>query len=240
MDFAWLSRTELLVQRTGLETLSSKHVLVVGMGGVGSFAAEFIARSGIGKMTIVDGDVVDISNCNRQLPALRTTVGKYKTDIMEERIKSINPDVELIKITEFLTPERMEELLSNNSYDYVMDCIDSVTPKLTLISMALKYKYPLISSMGAGGRYDPTQIKVADVSKSYNCPLAHYVRKRLRKMDIKKGFKVVFSSELPDKDSIMTTDGSNFKRSAYGTMAWLPAAFGGTCASVVVRELLGK
>jgi tRNA threonylcarbamoyladenosine dehydratase len=239
-DFSWLSRTQLLVKEEGLEILSQKHVLIIGMGGVGSFAAEFIARSGIGTMTIVDGDTVDISNCNRQLPALRTTVGKYKTDIMEERILSINPEIQLNKITEFLSPERMEELLSAQKYDYVMDCIDSVTPKLILIQTALKHQIPLISSMGAGGRYDPTQLKVADVSKSYNCPLAHYVRKRLRHLGIKKGFKVVFSSELPDKDSIMTTDGSNYKRSAYGTMAWLPAAFGGTCASVVVRDILGK
>jgi len=239
-DFSWLSRTELLIGREGLETLAQKHVLVVGMGGVGSFAAEFICRAGVGRLTIVDGDVVDISNCNRQLPALRTTVGEAKTTIMEDRLRSINPEINLTAITEFLSPERMEELLSTQKFDYVVDCIDSVTPKLVLITTALRHNLPLMSSMGAGGRYDPTKIQIGDISKSYNCPFAAYIRKRLRKERIRKGFPVVFSSELPQASSIMRTDGKNFKKSAYGTMSWLPAAFGGACASVVVRDLLGQ
>lgn len=238
--FAWLSRTELLVGRQGLETLASKHVLIAGMGGVGSFAAEFICRSGVGRLTIVDGDTVDLSNCNRQLPALQTTVGQLKTEIMRERLLAINPALELTTIPSFLNPDEMETLVSTGNFDYVVDCIDSVTPKLYLITTALKYKIPLMSSMGAGGRYDPTKLQIGDISKSYNCPFASYVRKRLRKMGVKRGFTVVFSTELPQRDSLMHTDGSKFKKSAFGTMSWIPAAFGGACASVVVRGLLGK
>lgn len=238
--FKWLGRTELLVKREGLETLASKHVLVIGMGGVGSFAAEFIARSGVGEMTIVDGDTVDITNCNRQLPALQTTVGQPKVHIMAERLKAINPSLKLHILQEFLVPERMAELLEQNNFDYAVDCIDSVTPKLMMLTQCLAKNIPLVSSMGAGGRYDPTALKIADISKTYNCPFAAYIRKRLRYEGVRKGFKAVFSSEEPDADSIMTTDGSNFKKSAYGTMSWIPAAFGGACASVVIRDLLGK
>jgi tRNA A37 threonylcarbamoyladenosine dehydratase len=238
-DLAWLSRTALLVGDEALRSLAQKHVLIVGMGGVGSFAAEFICRSGIGHLTIVDGDVVDISNCNRQLPAMHTTVGQLKVDIMKERLLSINPNIQVTTINEFLTPTRMEELLKDGNFDYAVDCIDSVSPKLMMIETAMKYNIPLMSSMGAGGRVDVTQIKISDISKSYNCPLAFYVRKRLKRVNIRKGFKVVFSSEPVNPDSLMLTEGTQYKRSAYGTMSWIPAAFGGACASVVIRDLLG-
>jgi tRNA threonylcarbamoyladenosine dehydratase len=198
----------------GLDKLQNAHVLVVGLGGVGSFAAEFIARSGIGTMTIVDGDVVDPSNRNRQLPALATTHGQSKADLMAERLLSINPELKLQVIKEFLTPEKVRAILSAAKYDYVMDCIDSITPKLTLLVTSLEYKFPLVSSMGAGGKYDPTQLKVADLFDTYECLLAHYVRKRLKKYGIKSGIKAVFSTEKVQKDSLMLTDGNNFKRSA--------------------------
>lgn len=239
-DLAWLSRTQLLVGDEGVNKLQSAHVLVVGLGGVGSFAAEFIARAGVGTMTIVDGDVVDPSNRNRQLPALATTHGLSKADLMAERLMAINPELKLKVVKEFLTPQKVREILEAGPYDYVMDCIDSITPKLTLLVTALEYKYPLISSMGAGGKYDPTQLKVADLFDTYECLLAHYVRKRLKKYGILSGIKVVFSTEKMQKDSLMLTDGNNFKRSAYGTISYIPATFGSVCASVVIRELLGQ
>jgi tRNA threonylcarbamoyladenosine dehydratase len=238
-ELAWLSRTQLILGRENLELLSKKHVLVVGLGGVGSFAAELICRGGVGKMTIVDGDVVDLTNCNRQLPALQTTVGQAKADIMAERLKAINPNLDLTVIKEFLTPDRMIELLSQ-TFDYVVDAIDSVSPKLYFIKTAYERKIPLVSSMGAGGKIDPTRVRLVDISKSKNCALAQVVRKRLKKMGISKGFKVVYSAEVPIKESLMLTDGSNFKRSAYGTMSYMPAVFGCCCAGAVLRGLLRK
>ncbi len=239
-DFAWLSRTELIVGRSGLEKLAKKHVLVVGLGGVGSFAAEFICRSGVGEMTIIEGDTVDISNCNRQLPATQKNVGQSKAEWMEERLLSINPNLKIHVIKEFLNPEPMNELLEKNRFDYVVDCIDSITPKLVLIQSALNKGYPIVSSMGAGGKVDPTKIRIAPIEETYNCKLARYVRKYLQRMGIRSGFKAVFSEELPKKESLMLTDGKNYKKSAYGTMSFLPAAFGCSCASVVVNDLLAS
>ncbi|MCP9770832.1 tRNA threonylcarbamoyladenosine dehydratase [Lacihabitans sp. LS3-19] len=236
-DLAWLSRSELLMGKENIDKLQKSHVLVVGLGGVGSFAAEFICRAGVGEMTIVDGDVVDPSNRNRQLPALFTTHGESKAEWMKDRLLAINPELKLTVLNEFLSPERCEELLRND-YDYVMDCIDSITPKLTLLQAAYKSGKKVVSSMGAGGKMDPTQIRVADLFDTFTCKLAFYVRKRLKKMDVGKGIKAVFSLEEYDKASLIMTDGSNFKQSAYGTISYLPAAFGGVASSVVIRDLL--
>jgi len=236
-DTGWLSRTELLTGKEKLDKLGNSHVLIVGMGGVGSFAAEFICRSGIGEMTIIDGDVVDPSNRNRQLPALATTHGQSKVELMGERLMQINPELKLHLIKEFIRPERVEEMLAGNP-DYVMDCIDSITPKLTFIKAAYARGMRLVSSMGAGGRMDPTMIEVADISKSYNCPFAQQLRKMLKEYGIRSGIKVVFSPERPLKSSLMLTDGNNFKKSAYGTMSYLPAVFGATMASVAIRDLM--
>lgn len=237
MDFSWLSRTELLIGRENLIKLSNAHVLVLGMGGVGSFAAEFIARGGVGKMTIVDGDVVDPSNRNRQLPALATNHGQSKVAIMAERLKAINPEIELNVVNEFVRPEAIDKLLETDA-DYLIDAIDSLTPKLTCLRAAFHKGMRIVSSMGAGGKLDPTQLQVVDISKTHNCPFAQQIRKQLRAEGIKKGIKVVFSPELPDKKSIMKTDGTNFKKSAYGTISYLPAVFGATAASVVIRDLI--
>ncbi|MBD9355555.1 tRNA threonylcarbamoyladenosine dehydratase [Methylomonas albis] len=236
-DLSWLSRTELLIGKPKLDKLQQAHVLVVGMGGVGSFAAEFICRAGVGEMTIVDGDVVDPSNRNRQLPALATTHGLSKADIMGERLLAINPDLKLHIRHEFITPDTAAELLSTH-YDYVVDAIDSLTPKIHLICAAKTNNMKIVSSMGAGGKMDPTHLKVVDISKTYNCPFAQFIRTRLRKQGISRGLKVVFSPEVVNKDSLMYTDGSNYKKSAYGTISYLPAAFGGVCASVVIRHLI--
>ncbi|OAI15032.1 tRNA threonylcarbamoyladenosine dehydratase [Methylomonas lenta] len=236
-DTSWLSRTELLIGKPKVDRLQNSHVLVVGMGGVGSFAAEFICRAGVGAMTIVDGDTIDPSNRNRQLPALATTHGLSKADVMGERLLAINPDLKLTIKHEFITPDTAAELLADH-YDYVVDAIDSLTPKIHLIRAAKTNKMKIISSMGAGGKLDPTHLKVVDISKTYNCPFAQFIRIRLRKHGISRGLKVVFSPEVVNKDSLMLTDGSNYKKSAYGTISYLPAAFGGVCASVVIRNLI--
>lgn len=237
---AWMSRTTALIGKEKQEKLIQSHVLVVGLGGVGSYAAEFIARAGVGKMTIVDGDVVDPSNRNRQLPALSSTHGVSKADWMAARIKDINPEIELAVIKEFLSPEKAYEIVSSSEYDYIIDAIDSITPKLNLLKAAYRLKRKIVMSGGAGGKLDPTQLQVADLAKTYNCSFVKIIRKRLKKDKIYKGIKVVFSPELSNKDSLIMTDGSNFKKSAYGTISYLPAAFGGVCASVVLRDLIAK
>lgn len=237
-DVSWLSRSALLIGDDGIQTLQSKHVLVVGLGGVGSFAAEFMCRSGVGEMTIVDGDTVDPTNRNRQLPALATNHGVSKASIMSERLMAINPELKLHLVQDFLTPERCKEILETK-FDYVLDCIDSITPKLTLLTAAIQTGIPIVSSMGAGGKLDPTKLKVGRLTETYHCVFAYYIRKRLKKLADASGVKAVFSTELPNRDSLVMTDGSNFKRSAYGTISYLPAAFGGVCASVAIRDLLG-
>ncbi len=236
-DIAWLGRTTLLIGEEKVRLLTRKHVMVVGMGGVGSYAAEFICRSGIGKMTIVDGDVVDPTNRNRQLPALATNHGQSKAGIMAERLLSINPELDLTVIKEFVNPEKVATLLEEKP-DYVIDAIDSITPKLTFIQHALQQELRMVSSMGAGAKLDPTQLRVADISKTYNCPFAQQIRKMLKKQKIYKGLKTVFSPEVPIKESLMLTDGKNYKKSAYGTISYLPATFGAVAASVVIRDLM--
>ena len=240
MQSEWLQRTELLIKEEGIEKLQSANILIVGLGGVGSFAAEFLVRSGIGNLTIVDGDTVDITNINRQLPALNSTIGKNKTDVVAERILDINPKINLKKINEFLEPEQMEEILTQEKFDYVLDCIDSLSPKLALIITCKRKKIKLVSAMGAGGKTDPSKVMVRDISKTNNCFLAKQIRKKLKKEQIHKGFRCVFSTEIQDENSLKMTDGSNYKKSFYGTISYMPAIFGLYAAAEVIRFLLKK
>lgn len=233
---AWLQRSELLLGAEALERMRNTHVLVIGLGGVGSFAAEFLARAGVGRMTIVDGDTVDLSNTNRQLPALHSTVGKAKTTVMAERIRDINPEIDLRVIHEFLTPVLVKELITNE-FDYVFDCIDSIQPKQYLIVACKQKDVRVVSSMGAGGRVDPSKVQVADISETFNCPFAQQIRKGLKKKGVRRGVTVVFSSELVDRATMMLSDGTRFKKSFYGTSSYIPALFGIHMASVVVREV---
>ena len=235
----WQERAELLFKEEGLKNLKNSNVLVVGLGGVGSFAAEFIARAGVGKMTIVDGDTVDITNINRQLPALHSTVGMNKVDVVGDRLMDINPELELTRINEFLSPERTHEIVTED-FDYVMDCIDSVTPKLNLIIAAKRKKIKVVSNMGAGGKFLASKVQVKDISKTDVCPLAKNVRKRLKKAGISKGVKAVFSTEVPDETSVKLTDGTNYKKSFYGTNSWMPGLFGLHAAETVIKHLLKK
>lgn len=234
----WTERAELLYKKEGLEKLQKANVLVVGMGGVGSFAAEFLARAGVGAMTIIDGDVVDITNINRQLPALHSTVGQLKITLVGDRLMDINPKLKLTRVKEFLSPERAYEIISTD-FDYVLDCIDSVTPKLNLIIGAKRKRVKIISCMGAGGKMEASKVKVADISTSVNCFLAKTIRRRLKEVKIDK-LKVVYSSEIQDQASLKMTDGSNFKRSFYGTNSYMPGLFGLYAAETVIRYLLKK
>jgi tRNA A37 threonylcarbamoyladenosine dehydratase len=233
----WQERAALLFKEEGLENLTKANVLVVGLGGVGSFAAEFLARAGVGNMTIVDGDVVDITNINRQLPALHSTVGMPKVHVVGDRLMDINPELHLTRIEEFLSPERAFELVTPQ-FDYVFDCIDSITPKLNLILAAKRKGVKVISSMGAGGKFEAAKVKVTDIRKTDYCPLAKVIRKRLKKEGISSGVKVVYSYERPDESSLKMTDGTNFKKSFYGTNSWMPCLFGLHAAETVVRYLI--
>ncbi len=239
MNFNWLERTNLLIKQHGIQKLQNAHILVVGLGGVGAFACEFLARAGVGKLTIVDGDNVDLTNKNRQLVALDSTIGKPKAQIMAQRIQDINPKIELRVITKFLEPNDAYDLISKE-YDYVADCIDSISPKLNLIKACRDKKVKLISSMGAGGVLDPSLVKVGNIDKTRDCPLARHIRKRMKQENICFKFKAVFSLELPDKDSVQHTDGTNYKRSYYGTMSYMPAVFGIHIAATIIKNLLNK
>ncbi len=235
----WQERAELLFKPEGIEILKNANVLIVGLGGVGSFAAEFIVRAGVGNVTIVDGDTVDITNVNRQLPALHSTVGKPKVEIVGDRLMDINPELNLTRVQEFLSPERATEIVTKD-FDYVLDCIDSITPKLNLIVAAKKAGVKVISNMGAGGKMLANKVVVKDISKTDVCPLAKVIRKRLRKMGISSGVKAVFSLEKPDESSLKMTDGSNFKKSFFGTNSWMPGLFGLHSAETVIRYLLKR
>lgn len=234
----WLERTELIISAEKMEKLQNAHVLIVGLGGIGSFAAEFIARSGVGTMTIIDGDVFDPTNKNRQLTALDSTIGRNKAVVLGERLLDINPELKLNIVEEFVLPERVWTLLSEYKPDYVMDCIDSVTPKIEWIVACKRLKVKIISHFGAGGKTDPSQVLVASLENSYNCKLAAHVKKRLRKRGIGfKSVRAVFSSEIQQKSSLKMTNGANFKRSFYGTVSYMPALFGLIGAADVLRYL---
>ena len=236
---SWTERTELLLGEEKLEILRNAHVLVVGLGGVGAYAAEMIARAGVGRMTIADADVVGESNINRQLLALTSTVGRNKSEVMAERLRDINPRIELTVITEYIRDEKTYELLDAARYDYVVDCIDTLSPKVNLIAAALERGLPVVSSMGAGAKTDPTIIEVKDIGKSHHCPLAHMLRKRLHKLGIRSGFWAVFSPEPVREGAMIIAEETN-KKSNVGTISYIPASFGCVCASVVIRDLLGE
>ena len=233
----WLSRTELLIGKEKLSVLRDKHVLVAGLGGVGAMAAEQICRAGVGIMTIIDGDTVHRSNRNRQLPALVSTEGISKTEVMAKRLLDINPDLKLTVINEYIKDERTLEILQQG-FDYVVDAIDTLSPKVFLLYNCVQLGLPVVSSMGAGGKFDPSQISIVDIDDSYNCKLAYYIRKRLHKMGVWKGINVVFSPEVVDRSSVIVQEGESNKKSNVGTISYMPAMFGCYCASVVLRDLL--
>lgn len=233
------SRTELLLGKERLERLRESRVLIVGVGGVGGYAAEMLCRASIGRITIVDADVVSETNINRQLLALHSNIGRSKVEVLSERLRDINPEVELTLIEQFVQSEDIEKILNEQKYDYIVDAIDTLTPKIELIRQSLERDIPLVSSMGAGSKLDPTRIRVVDISKTHHCPLAHMLRKRLHKIGIRKGFKAVFSDEPPIEGSMILCNEQN-KKSNVGTISYLPPAFGIAAASAVIRHLVGE
>ena len=235
----WLERTKLLLGEEKLNILRNANVLVVGVGGVGAYAAEMIVRAGVGRMTIADADKVSESNINRQLVALHSTIGREKCDILAERLRDINPALELTIVNRFIKDSETDALLDSDKFDYVVDAIDTLSPKLALIKGALDRGIRLVSSMGAGAKCDPTLMEIKDIAKTHHCPLAHMLRKRLHKIGIRKGFWAVFSPE-PVRDGAMILCEEQNKKSNVGTISYIPALFGIGCASVVVRDLIGE
>lgn len=235
----WQQRTELLLDSETITKLRKSHVLVVGLGGVGAYAAEMVARAGVGRMTIVDADVVAPSNINRQLVALHSTIGQSKAAVLSSRLRDINHEIELTVIQEYIKDDATDALLDAARYDYVVDAIDTLSPKVALIKGCLDRGFPLVSSMGAGAKLDPTLIEVKDIGKTHHCPLAHMLRKRLHKHGIYKGFDAVFSAEPPMEGAMIECDEQN-KKSNVGTISYMPAVFGCAAASVVIRGLITK
>jgi len=235
----WLGRTELLIGPQALLRLRKTNVLLIGLGGVGSFAGEFLVRSGIGKITIVDGDTVDPTNKNRQLQALDSTAGQPKANLLKARYLDINPQLEIQSFDRFLEPQDIDQLLTSEPFDFVLDCIDSVLPKITLLSTARKHKVKIYSSMGAGGKMDPSKIRVADLYQTKECKFAQQVRKQLKRIDKRKGIIAIYSEEIQPKAALKYTDGSKYKKSYYGTISYMPALFGLTMASEVIRKVVG-
>ena len=238
MSLPWQERTLLLMGEEKLDKLASSVVAVIGLGGVGGYAAEMLARAGVGRMILLDSDSVSVSNKNRQLLALDSNIGRKKAEVMAERLRDINPALEMTLIDEYLTQDNVEALLSPYRLDFLVDAIDTLTPKLSLIHYCVNAGSPLVSSMGAGAKYDATKVRLTDLSKSRNCPLAYIVRKKLRKMGIEKGFPVVFSEELPDNDAIVETKGETNKKSQVGTISYLPAVFGCVCAQAAIAHII--
>jgi tRNA A37 threonylcarbamoyladenosine dehydratase len=233
----WQERTELLIGKENVEKLKRSHVLVVGLGGVGAYAAENLCRAGIGEMTIVDGDHLNPTNKNRQLAAVESTIGKPKAEVLGVRLLDINPDLKLHVIQEYIKDEKMIEVL-NKPFDYVVDAIDTLSPKVFLIYHSLQKGLKIVSSLGAGARLDPTKVRIDDISKSFNCRLGFVLRKRLRKLGVNKGFKVVFSEDKANENAVIVDEPGENKKSTVGTISYMPPVYGCFCASVVIRDLI--
>lgn len=235
----WQERTRLLLGEEKLARLAAAHVLVVGLGGVGAYAAEMIARAGVGRMTIADADTVSLTNINRQLVALHSTVGRPKAEVLAERLLDINPALSLTVVNRYIRDEETDRLLDAAPYDYAVDAIDTLSPKLALICGCLRRDIPLVSSMGAGAKTDPTRMEIADIAETHHCPLAHMLRKRLHKIGVRSGFRAVYSPEPMREGALILCEEQN-KKSNVGTISYIPALFGIGCASVVIRGLIGE
>jgi tRNA threonylcarbamoyladenosine dehydratase len=236
----WYIRTELLVGKKNIVKLKKAHVLVCGLGGVGAAAAEMLCRAGIGKMTIVDSDKIQSSNRNRQIPALVSTEGLLKTEVLKQRLLDINPNLKLTSVDLYIKDEKITKVLSMAKYNYVVDAIDTLSPKIYLIYNCMQMKLKLISSLGSGGKFDPSKIQIADIADSYNCKLGYYLRKKIHKLGIYEGFKVVFSPEEVDGDAVQIVENEKNKKSIVGTISYMPVVFGCFIASAVIREIIKK
>ncbi|MBF0160766.1 MAG: ThiF family adenylyltransferase [Magnetococcales bacterium] len=231
-------RTRILVGEAGIARLQQAHVLVAGLGGVGGFAAECLVRAGVGRLTLVDDDVVSPSNLNRQLPATEESMGQKKGAVMMQRLAAIHPDCRLEWIDHFLTPQSIPAILERTAPDWVLDAIDSLNCKVALILEARARGWPVASSMGAGGRLDPSRLVVSDVMDTSGCPLAREVRIRLRRRGCGRGVVAVWSNEPPLPHAPLAPTEQGRSRVVNGTISYLPALFGATLAGVIVRTLL--
>lgn len=235
----WDSRTLLMLGEQKMERLRCAHVLVAGLGGVGAYAAEMLCRAGVGQITMFDGDTISVTNRNRQLPAMLSTIGKPKAELIKERLLDINPDIKLNAIQKYCNDEDLKKIIEEASYDYILDAIDTLSPKVFLIYNALQNNLKIVSSMGAGGKLDPSLIRVADIADTYQCKLAFFIRKRLHKLGVRTGFKAVFSSEIVPKECIVINEvQEQNKLTTVGTISYMPAMFGCFAASVVIRDLI--
>lgn len=238
---SWDSRTLLMLGEERLQKLKKAHVLVAGLGGVGAYAAEMLCRAGVGEITMFDGDTVSVTNRNRQLPALVSTIGLSKAELMKERLLDINPDVKVNAIDKYFKDDELIQIIEAAPYDYVVDAIDTLSPKVYLIYFSLQNNLKLVSSMGAGGKLDPSYIRVADIAETHQCKLALFIRKRLHKLGVRTGFNAVFSSEVVPKECIkMNEVQEQNKLTTVGTISYMPAMFGCFAASVVIRDLVSS
>jgi len=240
MNEAYFSRTELLAGQQGMQKLARTSVAVIGLGGVGSYSAEALARSGIGKFILIDYDVIEPTNINRQILALQSTLGKPKVELMQQRILDINPKAEVIIYQEVLDGNKQDNLLEGA--EYCVDSIDSLNSKISLLEFLLKNERKFISIMGAGNRLDPSQVHISTIDKSHNCPLARRVRKLLHKKGIRGHFPCVYSSELPivPENDVSDEEGiiKDRQRKVIGSISYLPAVMGLMAASYVIRDVL--
>ncbi len=234
---AWFDRTVQLLGKEAFEKLQNAHVLVIGLGGVGSNAAEHLVRSGIGNLTIVDSDVVQISNINRQLQALHSTVGEKKAQVLAKRLQDINPQLNITVEDRFIDETEIVHILGMANYDYVVDAIDTLTPKVLLLYHALRRGFRIVSSMGTGGKLNPTMVRIADISETYGDKFARQLRKKLHKLGIYAGIKSVFSPEPTNPEALIFVNERN-KKTTLGTISFIPAIFGLYCAYTVVNDLI--
>lgn len=247
MESRWTDRTALLLGEDKMRRLQEAHVLIVGVGGVGAYAAEMLCRAGVGEMTIVDADTVQPTNINRQLPATHSTIGRPKVEVLAERFRDINPDIRLHALPMYLKEEEVASLLDGTlncqlpivdcQFDVIVDAIDTIAPKCALIVEAMRRGIPIVSSMGAGAKSDITQIRFADLWDTYHCGLAKAVRTRLKKAGMRKSLPVVFSTEQANRQAVITVDDERNKKSTAGTISYMPAVFGCYLAEYVIRHL---
>ena len=218
--------------------IRSAHVLVVGTGGVGAYAAEMLCRAGVGLLTLVDADTVSPSNINRQLPALHSTLGRSKVSVLAERFRDINPDVQLTLREEYLTPESVDALLDAAPYAYVIDAIDTIQPKVALLAACIRRRQPVIASMGAGAKTDITAIQYADLWQTYHCGLSKSVRNGLARAGLRgRKLPVVFCTQQADRNALLTVEGERNKKTTAGTVSFMPATFGNYLAAWVLNHL---
>ena len=247
MENKWTDRTSLLLGDDKMQRLADAHVLVVGVGGVGAYAAEMLCRAGVGELTIVDADTVNVTNINRQLPATHSTIGRLKTEVLGERLRDINPVLRLHELPLYLKEEEASSLLdgtlsalsseAHRPFTFIVDAIDTIAPKCALIGEALRRGIPIVSSMGAGAKSDITQIRFADLWDTYHCGLAKVVRTRLKKEGLRRPLPVVFSTEQAVRQAVITVEGEQNKKPTAGTISYMPAVFGCYLAEYVIRKL---